>query len=330
MIRHIGNLTARSRRQGSNRPGAISIHFQGQPSRQSARPRHSELRRRRRGLTTAVRRRTVGKKTRLATDIGRAVIDGGLRHGTFADVERFCLFMGFPRSGTTLVGALLNAHPDMVISQELDALRYVRLGVRRDQLYSMILRRDREFAAAGFQWTGYDYTVAGQHQGRYQRLRVIGDKRAGKTTNRLRERPELIDGLRRTVNVPLRVIHVVRSPFDTAATMARRRQCDLSLAINHYSRLAVTVDQVRTALDPEELIDLRYEELTANPEEQLRQLCEFVGVSADPSYLRDCAVQVRAGGSRSREATPWSEADREAVEKLIAQRPVLAGYTMTT
>jgi sulfotransferase family protein len=272
----------------------------------------------------------VGKKTQIATNVGRAVIDGGLRHRTFADVERFCLFVGFPRSGTTLVGTLLNAHPDLVISQELDALRYVRLGLRRDQLYSMILRRDREFAAAGFQWTGYDYAVPGQYQGRYQRLLVIGDKRAGMTTNRLRERPELIDVLRRTVRVPLRVIHVVRSPFDTAATMARRRQCDLSFAINHYSRLAVTVDQVRTGLDPEELIDFRYEELTAHPEEQLRKLCEFVGVSADPSYLRDCALRVSAGGSRSRDATPWSDADREAVEKVIAQRPVLAGYTMTT
>lgn len=150
------------------------------------------------------------------------------------------------------------------------------------------------------------------------------------TTNRLRERPDLIDVLRRTVRVPLRVIHVVRSPFDTTATMARRRQCDLSFAIKHYARLAVTVDQVRTGLDPEELLDLRYEELTANPQEQLRQICEFIGVSADPSYLRDCADRVRGGGSRSREATPWSDADREAVENLIAQRPVLAGYTLTT
>jgi hypothetical protein len=282
------------------------------------------------GFAEHATEKVFGKKAQLAIDIGRAVIDGGLRHRTFGNVERFCLFVGFPRSGTTLVGTLLNAHPHIVIAQELDVLRYVRLGLRRDQIYSMILRRDREFAAAGFRWTGYDYTVPGQYQGRYQRLQVIGDKRAGMTTNRLRERPELIDRVRRTVGVPLRVIHVVRSPFDTAATMARRRQCDLSFAIDHYARLAVTVDQVRSALDPEELIDLRYEELTADPQGQLRRLCEFVGVSADASYLGDCGVQVRAGGSRSREATQWSDADREAVEDLIAGRPVLAGYTMTT
>jgi Sulfotransferase family len=265
---------------------------------------------------------------RLATDIGRAVVDGGLHHRTFAQVERFCLFVGYPRSGTTLVGALLNAHPEVVVAQELDVLRYVRLGLRRDQLFSLLLRRDGEFASAGSQWTGYDYAIPGQFQGTFERLRVVGDKRAGKTTNRLRERPELMDRLRRTVEVPIRVIHVIRSPFDTAATMARRRKCDLAFAINHYGRLGITVDQVRARLAPEELLDLRYETFIADPEQQLRLLCEFVGVSTTPDYLTACTDRVRASGSRSRDLFDWSEQDRRAVEKLVSQRSVLAGYTL--
>ena len=252
----------------------------------------------------------MGKKRQLATDIGRAVIDGGLRHRTFADVERFCLFVGFPRSGTTLVGTLLNAHPDVVIAQELDALRYVRFGVRaRPALFDDPAPR-WEFAATGFQWTGYDYTVPGQYQGRYQQLQVIGDKRAGMTTNRLRDRPELIDVLRRTVRVPLRVIHVVRSPFDTTATMARRRQCDLSFAISHYARLAVTVDQVRNELAPGELLDFRYEELTANPQEQLRQLCEF--------HRCTCRSFVPPG---LRRASPRGRLPQPRGDPLVGRRP---------
>jgi hypothetical protein len=272
----------------------------------------------------------MGDKTRIALDLGRSTIDGALRHRSFAGVERFCLFVGYPRSGTTLVGAVLNAHPEIVVAQELDVLRYVRPGVRRDQLFSLLLRRDRAFAEGGFQWTGYDYAVPGQFQGSFRTLRVIGDKRAGKTTNRLRERPELLDELRRVVGVPLRVVHVVRSPFDTTATMARRRQCDLSFAIGHYAGLSTTVDEVRAGLDPEELIDLRYESLTTDPKDELRRLCEFVGVETDPSYLQACAARVQSGGSRSRDSTTWSGADREAVEALIARRPVLAGYTMDT
>ncbi len=48
----------------------------------------------------------------------------------FAEIGRFCLFVGFPRSGGSLLGALLNAHPDMVIGQELDSIaRMARRGL---------------------------------------------------------------------------------------------------------------------------------------------------------------------------------------------------------
>jgi hypothetical protein len=199
----------------------------------------------------------VAERAKLAAAVGRATIDGARHHRTFAQVERFCLFVGYPRSGTTLVGSLLDAHPDVVVATELDVLRYVGLGLRRDQLFSLILRRQREFAAAGQRWTGYDYAIPGQYQGTYDRLRVIGDKRAGQSTNQLRERPELLDRLRNAVGVPIRVFHVFRSPYDTAATMAHRRQSDLSSAISHYAGLATNVEEVRGRLGPDELFDPR-------------------------------------------------------------------------
>ncbi len=81
---------------------------------------------------------------------------GGLRHAkTFDTVERFCLFIGYPRSGHSLVGSLLDAHPNVVLAHELDALRYVAAGYRRKQLYWMILRRDAEFTRSGRRWTGF-------------------------------------------------------------------------------------------------------------------------------------------------------------------------------
>ena len=148
---------------------------------------------------------------------------GGLRHAkTFDTVERFCLFIGYPRSGHSLVGSLLDAHPDVVLAHELDALKYVAAGYRRKQLYWMILRRDAEFTRSGRRWTGFDYAVEGQWQGRYERLQVIGDKKGGVSTFRLGARPELLDRLRRVVGAEVRLIHVVRNPFDNIATMSRR------------------------------------------------------------------------------------------------------------
>src|SRR4051794_14548092 len=140
---------------------------------------------------------------------------------TFKQVEAYCLFIGYPRSGHSLTGSLLDAHPEVVVAHELDALGLIEAGISRPSLYTAILELDREFTDGGRQWMGYEYTVPNQWQGRYERLRVIGDKKGGDSTERLARRPELLDGLRRTVEVPLRAVHVIRNPFDNITTMAR-------------------------------------------------------------------------------------------------------------
>jgi hypothetical protein len=41
-----------------------------------------------------------------------------------AEIEAFALFIGYPGSGHTLLGMLLNAHREAVIVHELKVLRY--------------------------------------------------------------------------------------------------------------------------------------------------------------------------------------------------------------
>ncbi len=114
----------------------------------------------------------------------------GRRHrADFADGAPFLLFVGHPRSGHSLVGSLLDAHPDVVVSHELDALKYVAAGYRRDQLFTLVLEHAKANAAAGRKSWGYSYAVPGQWQGRYDQLAVVGDKRGRATTARLAERP---------------------------------------------------------------------------------------------------------------------------------------------
>ncbi len=265
----------------------------------------------------------------MAEVIVQSTIDGVRHRRLFDDVETFCLFIGYPRSGHTLVGALLNAHPEAVVAHELGVMRYVKLGLRRDQLYSLLLARDQQFGEIGHQWSGYDYDIPGQHQGRWDRLRVIGDKRAASATNRLAGRPELLDRLRRTVRVPLRLIHVVRNPFDNIATMTHRRgveRANLSDVSARYARLSGIVEDLRSWTAPEEFLDLRYEEFVERPEQMLREVSGFVGLTVSDDYLRDCAQVVKRPVSRSRDRFIWSVAQRQTVESLIARQSVLTGY----
>lgn len=261
----------------------------------------------------------------LAVAVGRSVVEGARGRRSFGTVERFCLFVGYPRSGHSLIGSLLNAHPHMVVAHELDVLRYVRLGLRRDQLYAMLIRRDREFASVGRQWSGYEYVVPGQHQGRADPLRVIGDKRGGTTSAWLERQPELLERLRAVVGVPLAVVHVTRHPLDNIATIATRNNLTVDKATERYRRFGVAADAARRRLAADELLDMRYEDFAADPVAELARLCRFLHVECTEGYLSACAGIVQPA-SVSRGRVEWTAAQRRAVQELIASRPVLAGY----
>ena len=164
-------------------------------------------------------------ETRLAQAalLARAAV-GGFRHRrALGGVETFFLVLGYARSGSTLVGSLLDAHPNMVVADEADILRYVHPGVSRRQLFAIILERDRQFAHVDRRWHGFDYSVPGGSQGRFTTLRVVGDKHAGRATRRLWRDPKLLGRLRAVVRVPIRVLHVTRNPFDNIASVAQSR-----------------------------------------------------------------------------------------------------------
>jgi hypothetical protein len=183
----------------------------------------------------------------------------------FDDVERFCFFIGYARSGHTLVATLLNAHPEVVVAHELDAVRYVRHRFGRTQLFSLLLLRDQQFGSIGRTWSGYKYEVPDQYQGRFERLRVIGDKRARASVLQIARRPQLLDRFRRVVKAPIRVIHVTRNPFDNIATEVRRHKMSPTQGIEWYEQICKAVEIVRPLLDPDELVDVSYEAFGRDP-----------------------------------------------------------------
>ncbi len=69
---------------------------------------------------------------------------------TYADLHAFCLFIGYPKSGHSLVGALLDAHPDMVIARAVNPLALVVVdGQPRDEVFELLLDNARAEAARG-------------------------------------------------------------------------------------------------------------------------------------------------------------------------------------
>jgi hypothetical protein len=250
---------------------------------------------------------------------------GGLRgKHRFHDVRVFCLFLGYPKSGHSLVGALLDAHPDVAISHELHALKYAAAGFREHQIYHLILKRSSDFSRGGRERGGYVYDVAGQWQGRHRNLRVIGDKKGEGTTLWL---PSQLDRLRRRIGAALRFIHVVRNPFDNIARIALRREKTLEAAADHYFALCATVTALERRLGSGELFEIRHEVFVRDPRSSLVRLCGFLGIDPSPEYLEACSRVVSPTPHRSRFDAPWSHRLIADVQARMRAIRYLEGYT---
>lgn len=249
----------------------------------------------------------------------------------FEAVRRFCLFVGHGRSGHTLIGSLLDAHPNIIVAHELDALQLVDWGISKRWIFYCLVARSRWFESEGAEWTGYSYKVPSQHKGEFTSLKVIGDKKGGGSTARLRQDPDLLNRLHRVVEVPVDVIHVKRHPLDNISTQARKDGLDLDAAIDRYFRQCETVKAVREHVCDEDWvswIDITYEEFVSETEQSLYRVCDFLGVDVNEDYLNDCTEIVFDSPSRSRKKVTYQSRHLARIRRRVSSYPSLKGYLM--
>lgn len=251
----------------------------------------------------------------------------------FRTVKTYCQFVGYPRSGHTLVYALLNAHPEVVLANELGLLQWMPWGFRRGQLLSMILRADRRFTAQGSRFQGYDYVVPNQWQGRFRSLTVIGDKDGGRDTTRLAKNPALLETLERRLGLPVRLIHVIRNPYDAVATVAKRRTqrgrtVSIEGILDEADRALQTVARVIEASESNHVVTIAHEDSIQRPRKVLAELCSHLGVEAGDDYLDDCASIVFPSARRTRSSVAWTPQLIDRVQnEMIGRYDFLARYS---
>lgn len=247
--------------------------------------------------------------------------------GDLARVEQFCLFVGYPRSGHSIVGAVLNAHRDAVISHELNVPPLVLGGCTREELYSRILARSYWFNLRG-NATNYSYEIPHQWQGRFETLRVIGDKRGGTVSQTIAEHPDFLDRVRVLVGVPLQLVHVVRNPYDNIAAISKWHNLSLEESVEFYfshCRTTAALDELR---DPSRSITIRHEEMIRDPRGVISALCAALGLDLYPGYLDDCCSVVFPTPTRTRRKISWPPALVRDVERRARAFPFLQGYEL--
>ena len=165
-----------------------------------------------------------------------------LPQDVIAGVEKFVFFIGYPRSGHSIIGSFLDAHPNIVIAHEFMLFRKWQHFNEKNTLtghsklqnktylfnalyHSSVHNSNSGWRSGSRDSKNYTLNVDSPWMGKYDRhVSVIGDKSGGTATTTYLESPEnftiYYKQLQETVGVPIKVLHGVRNPFDLVSTKA--------------------------------------------------------------------------------------------------------------
>jgi sulfotransferase family protein len=245
----------------------------------------------------------------------------------FRDIKTYCMFVGYPRTGHSLIGSLLDAHPRIIIAHEFDALGFFERGFSREQVFHLLLENSKKMAAMGRRHSGYSYEVPNQWQGRFEKLQILGDKRGATAALRFYNNPRLLNLLRNKVGKELKFVHVIRNPYDVIATMTRRtRRKTFATRIDFFFLLCSSISKLKNELRPDQIFDLRLESFIGAPKLHLERLCSFLGVQADEQYLEDCASILFQSPKKSRFDVQWTSDSVSNVRERMEEFSFLSGY----
>ena len=285
----------------------------------------------RQGLGMRFFRSDAYRNLRLAKNNVSTSIATIMQPGMFQDVKTFCMFVGHNKSGTSMLGSLLDAHPNVILADEVGALEHVTAGFKRDQIFHLLLRGSRRELMKGRvtarRLTPYSYLVPGQWQGRFTQLQVIGDGKAGSSTQRFAKDPHLLEYLQTVMKgVNVKLIQVIRNPFDVISVMMVRGKRTFANSIYHYFTNCETLVKLRQQMG-ENLHAVHYEEFVNNPEQNLTQLCTYLDLEPHAEYVKACAGIMHQQPDRSNHMVEWTPEWKKVVDDNIAKYDFLQGYS---
>ena len=276
-------------------------------------------------------------------------------------VKTFVFFVGHPRSGHSIVGSLMDGHPHVVISHEFDLFTRLSDGSlvpNKSAIFNGLWRNTRRalsgFRAKSTDGKGYTLFVDGLYQGRYiDHIDVIGDKKGGSTTYLLVTKPNKWSNalnVLRSLNVTLKVIHVIRNPYDNIATALMylrirykgekfggikkkklnkqyefKSETITSWINGHFSYHRAIEKATKTYnLD---LIQIHGKELILDPTGTLLKLCNYLEITCSNNYLEICSNKIYKNESRTRHMIKWTDEHLNMIQQNIEKHSSLKGYS---
>ncbi len=277
---------------------------------------------------------------------------------TVSDVEKFVVFASYSRSGSSITGSILDAHPNVIIAHEFYLFTKLKDNPEafsdKWHLFNDLYMNSYWSSIDGLRTKkadskGYSLDVQGLYQGQFnESLKIIGDKTGADTANLFDNRPWLsttpyYKKLVNIIGIPLYVIHVVRNPYDLIATSTtymgtKRRNASkenklydpvrLKIQTRTVFRRAAAIQGIKDLNLP--VLDVHLADLVTNPVDTIQSICDFLEIQCSETYLQKCQEKVFGSLSKTRNRLWWPRGLRDQVEEERKKYPFFSRYSFSS
>ncbi|MDR3638800.1 MAG: sulfotransferase [Isosphaeraceae bacterium] len=246
--------------------------------------------------------------------------------------------IGFGRTGHSILGAMLDAHPNIQVCNDgyhFDATaNIVQTLIDGSAQRAATLRYPHSEKWDGSNAPDYDYKMPGWWQGKNDgRLDVIGFKSAHGSV--LMHNMGDLDLVNRLVlqpsKLPVKMIVPCRNPYDTIASFAHLMRIDQPSRIAFFTedlrKHWEVVDHYVGIVGKENTLWTHHEDFVSDPAACLTGILDFLSVSAPTGYLAACKARAFTAQRQTRHLYgPWSADEKAVVDALIRERSELSRY----
>jgi hypothetical protein len=239
--------------------------------------------------------------------------------------QKFVLVVGNARSGTTIVGAIIDSHARMICANETTASANFWRGWNRQQIVNEVVANSAANYTAGRPSEGYSYAIEtdDKHDGG---IVVIGDRVWNPALLLMAGQRALLSNLEQVMGCSVVLVHCVRNPFDVIATMHRRSGASLRDRLRWYTMHCEAIQIIIERSFP--MLLIRHEDLIAEPGVVCQELFGWLGHSTSNEHLARIQSRLSAQRHRSRATVGWSPEVVQEISELTSRFTYLAGYNL--
>lgn len=247
-------------------------------------------------------------------------------------LNKMCFMIGPHRSGSSVVRAVLDAHPSIVMGSELGRQNFyndIIGGATRDALLTRIVTQERNigknYTSQRIEKAGgaglYRQAIPGTWQGRHRELKVIGDKSGPWIGAFAAARPDFESVLKSFFKVPIFYVHTVRNPWDNLATMKLVKQ-----DVHVFERWCRQTEVIRETVAKRRVHTVHMDDLSHDPEHEIEQLYRFLDLARPQKIVGACAAHIFEKPKKRAQEVKWTDAEIEIVQRLISELSWLSRY----